>query len=407
MNALLVEPKFPIPTKSRNHANFLPIGLLKIASYLKNEGHNFRLIRHDTNYDILEDNLNAFRPDVIFITSLFTYWAKYVKEAVQYYGTVYPDAKIVVGGIYASLMPEDCKKFTGCDEVHIGPYENAEKFLPDYSLVDVDYQIIHASRGCERRCKYCEVYVIEPDVEYKESIKEEIKKKKVIFYDNNLLANPHIENILEELIILKKEKKISHCESQSGFDGRFLYKNPNLANLLKKANFKYPKISWDGKFKDKNKIKKQIDILTNAGYKSKEISVFILYNYNIPFNEMEMKRVQCWRWNVQIIDCRYRPLKNFDNYNPYIKKPQSNKDYYIHPNWNDKLIRTFRSNIRKQNICVRQDIIYYSADIERKRIPKEKAIKYKKMEFEEAKKYVKDAWNPSLISNLEMIKASK
>jgi hypothetical protein len=407
MNALLVEPKFPIPAKSRNHANFLPIGLLKIASYLKNEGYNFQLIRHD-DYNNLEDKLQDFKPDIIFITSLFTYWAKYVKEAVQYYKNLYPNAKIIVGGIYASLMPEDCKNFTGCDEVHIGTYKKAENLLPDYSLVDVDYQIIHASRGCIRKCNCCGVYIIEPNMEFKKSIKKEIIKKKIIFYDNNLLANPHIENILKELILLKKEKKISHCESQSGFDGRILDKNPDLANMIKKSNFKYPKIAWDGSFKDKTKIKRQIDILTNAGYKSKDISVFMLYNHDIPFEEMEMKRVQCWKWNVQIIDCRYRPLnKNFDNYNPYSKKAQSNKDYYIHPNWNDKLIRTFRSNIRKQNICVRQDIIYYSADIERKRIPKEKAIKYKKMDFEEAKNYVKDAWNPSIVSDMKMIESAK
>lgn len=400
MNALLVEPNFPIPTKSRNHANFLPIGLLKIASYLKDEGHNFRLIRHGTNYNIPDDDLKDFIPDVIFITSLFTYWAKYVEQAVRHYKTIYPDAKVIVGGVYASLMPEDCKEYTGCDEVHIGPYNKAENKLPDYSLVDVDYQIIHASRGCERKCKYCEVYVIEPEVEYKESIIEEIKKKIIIFYDNNLLANPHIENILEELILLKKQKKIRYCESQSGFDGRYLYNKPYLANLLKKANFKYPKISWDGNFKNKNMIKKQIDILTNVGYRTKDISVFMLYNYDISFDEMEMKRAQCWKWNVQIIDCRYRPLRNFDNYNPHKKKPQSNDDYYIHHNWTDKLIRTFRSNIRKQNICIRQDIDYYSADIERKRISKKEAIKYKKMDFEEAKKYLTDAWNPSAISSV-------
>ena len=393
MNALLIEPKFPIPTKSRNHANFLPIGLLKIASYLKNEGHDFLLIRHDTDFNI--DDLHDFIPDTIFITSLFTYWAKYVKEAVKHYKTLYPNAKIIVGGIYASLMPDDCKKFTGCDKVHIGPYKEAEKFSPDYSLVDVDYQIIHASRGCFRKCNCCGVYIIEPNIEFKKTIKEEIIKKKLIFYDNNLLANPNIENILSELILLKKEKKLSHCESQSGFDGRFLQKNPNLANLLKEANFKYPKIAWDGNFNHKNKIKKQIDILTDAGYKSKYISVFMLYNHDIPFTEMEKKRVQCWKWKVQIIDCRYRPLdQNYDNYNPYTKEPQSNKEYYIHPYWSDRFIRTFRSNIRKQNICVRQDIIYYSADIERKRISKKEAIKYKKMDYEEAKNYVKDAWNP-------------
>ena len=34
---LLVEPNFPIPNKSRNHSNFLPIGLLKIAGYLRTD----------------------------------------------------------------------------------------------------------------------------------------------------------------------------------------------------------------------------------------------------------------------------------------------------------------------------------------------------------------------------------
>ena len=67
------------------------------------------------------------------------------------------------------------------------------------------------------------------DMKVLNSIKGEIiqnKKKKVIFYDNNLLANEYIENILEELIELKKEKKITYVESQSGFDGRILRKKP-------------------------------------------------------------------------------------------------------------------------------------------------------------------------------------
>jgi len=213
-----------------------------------------------------------------------------------------------------------------------------------------------------------------------------------------LLANPFIENILNELAEFKKQRKISNCESQSGFDGRILLKNPKLGVLLKKSGFINPKIAWDGPFSDKDYIKKQLDVLIDAGYNYKEIAVFMLYNHDLSFEEMEEKRIQCWKWNVQITDCRYRPLdQTFDNYNPYIKKPQTSDDYYIHPGWSDKLIRTFRSNIRKQNICVRQDILYYSADIERKRISKEEATKYKKMEFEEAKNHVKDAWNPSVI----------
>ncbi len=44
---MLVEPCFPIPSKSRNHHNFLPIGLLKIAGLLRERGVNIKLERYD------------------------------------------------------------------------------------------------------------------------------------------------------------------------------------------------------------------------------------------------------------------------------------------------------------------------------------------------------------------------
>ena len=44
---LLIEPDFPIPNKSRNHSNFLPIGLLKIASYFIEKGIDVELIRFE------------------------------------------------------------------------------------------------------------------------------------------------------------------------------------------------------------------------------------------------------------------------------------------------------------------------------------------------------------------------
>ena len=50
------------------------------------------------------------RPDRILITSLFTYWSHYVHEAAAFYHAAYPSAKIEIGGIYASLMPEHCKR---------------------------------------------------------------------------------------------------------------------------------------------------------------------------------------------------------------------------------------------------------------------------------------------------------
>ena len=417
---LLVEPDFPIPNKSRNHSNFLPIGLLKIASYLREKSIDVKLIRFEetknkdynqTSLDFKMNNTNNKSPDLIFVTSIFTYWSKHVIRAVLHYKNKYPNAKIIVGGIYASLMPDHCLTNTQCDEIICGPIPEVEKCPPAYDLVDVDYQIIHTSRGCIRKCGFCGTYIIEPIWDCKTSIKEEIEEnqkrqsehnkkplKKIIFYDNNLLANEHIENILKELKDLKTKRKISYVESQSGFDGRILRKKPCLAKMLKDAGFKNPKIAWDYGIKQAPKIKEQIDLLVDAGFTYKEISVFMIYNYEITYEEMEEKRVKCAEWGVQITDCRYRPLDaTYDNYSSFKTKGQTSKDYHIHveSGWTDQKVRKFRRNIRRHNICMRHEVDYHSTLLERKKVPQEKAKEYRQMSYNEVKKHLPDAWSPS------------
>ncbi len=386
---LLIEPDFPIPSKSKNHKNFLPIGLLKIASYLRENNNQIKLVRGEPKNQEDLTKLKNFNPDEIWITSLFTYWAKYVKNSVQFYKNIFPKSKVIVGGIFASLLPEEkVKEYTGCDEVHQGVFPEAEKYSPAYDLIEnsnpnpVDYQIIHASRGCKRKCTFCGTWKIEPKFLPEKSITSKIKQKKIVFYDNNLLMNQHIEGILKELAELKKGKKISWCESQSGFDGRVLFKKPRIAKLIKNAGFRYPRIAWDWKYDEFHKIKKQIDLFIDAGYHFEEIYLFVIYNWDISFEEMEKKRIKCFEWKVQIADCRYRPLNQlYDNYVPVIKG-QTSEDYYIHSKagWNDFLIKQFRRNVRQQNICVRQGFPFYSKYFERKKVGREVTRKVKEFE---------------------------
>jgi len=109
-----------------------------------------------------------------------------------------------------------------------------------------------------------------------------------------------------------------------------------------------------------------------AGYSSKDIFIFVLYNWDIPFKEMEKKRIKCWSWQVQISDCRYRPLDRLnDNYKSNIIG-QTSKDYYIHEKsgWTDELVKQFRKNVRRQNICVRHGFPFYSRSFEQKKLEK-------------------------------------
>lgn len=387
---LLVQPKFPTAAKSINHKDFLPIPLLKIASYHRSIGDEPFLVHGKTDV--------SFNPDLIYVTSLFTYWQQEFWETVEYYRTLFANTPINIGGIYVSLFFESIEFQRKCAELNLtankGAVEKFEKSPPDYSIVDVDYQIIHASRGCKRHCPFCGVWQIEPEFVPKVSIKNEIVKNKLVFYDNNLLANPYIENILKELAELKLNGRQVYSESQSGFDGRLL--TFKLAKFLKEARFINPRIAWDGHFEVWNNIEKQINILCKVGYKSKDISIFMIYNWEYTFEEMELKRKKCFDWGVQMADCRNRPLtQEFDNYNGRSK--QSSKDYYIHElkGWTDVKVKKFRKNVRRQNICVRNRLKFHSSKLERKKVPKSDYLKIVTLQMQEIKKILPDAWWPS------------
>jgi hypothetical protein len=366
MKLLLVEPRFPIPVKSRNHAHFLPIGLLKIGSYHQLRGDSVKLIRGT--------NRCRFQPDRILITSLFTYWSKPVHEAAAYYHAAYPRAKIEIGGIYASLMPDHCKRKSPFATVSRRLYRGgaAERAPIDYSLLPepLDYQIVHLSRGCPRHCAFCGTWRIEPQFTVRASVLPLIQKRKLVFYDNNLLANPNIDLILGELrdYRMKRGAPLS-CESQSGFDLRYL--TPERARLIKDAHFVMPRLAWDGGYATWPKIRDAVRMLKRVGYGRKDIFIFMIYNHRLSYNEMRKKLDACRRWRVRVIDCRYRPLNlTEDNYRPG-PKPQTAGEYYIHDGWSDFQVRAFRRAVRRQNIGVLLDLPQgrYVKGCEQRKVP--------------------------------------
>lgn len=363
-NILLVEPEFPYPSKSKNkanlvHKNFLPIGLLKLAAYYNTKGYRVQLVRGNKRFEEL-----SFIPDDILVTSLFTYWSDYVWSTIGHYRKMFPHARIKLGGIYATLhsgrpsFENKVKEFNV--QVKVGLVSQAENYYPDYSLFpDVEYHATHMMRGCIRKCSFCGTWKIEPirTNKSKDRIIRELKsigKNKVIFYDNNILVNPSIKDILKEFSNLKINGRPVLFESQSGFDGRLLENDFELAHLIKKARFKNVRIAWDNKLSDSPAIERQLKHLMTAGYSSKEMSVFMIYNFDIPFEEMLLKIEHCKKWGVQISDCRYRPLSvEYDNYNP--RRSQAENDYYIHlkAGWTDEKIKKFRREVRTHNIWIR------------------------------------------------------
>jgi radical SAM superfamily enzyme YgiQ (UPF0313 family) len=125
------------------------------------------------------------RPDVVLVTSGMTYWYPGVVEAVRLARTVYPRVPVVVGGVYATLLPEHCAAATGADFVAAGSsLSRTAGFLEARGLpapavpegeqhpgVPVAPSVvpsgrgsaaIRLNRGCPYRCDYCAANVLCP-----------------------------------------------------------------------------------------------------------------------------------------------------------------------------------------------------------------------------------------------------
>jgi hypothetical protein len=305
LNVLLVEPQ----NSRKYHTPYPPLGLLKLAAHHRQRGDIVRLVT-----GISQD---GFEPDIIYITSLFTYAWEPVHEVIRFYSTQYRKARVIVGGIYASLCSEHLEQvFGGRLEIHQGLVPEIEELLPDYSLVpEWKASILFSSRGCVRRCPFCSVPQLEPDFEAKKSIKRLIYPghKKAILWDNNILASPYWQNIFDEL-----EESGLEIDFNQGLDARLLTEETALR--LNRLRIPRVRLAYDSKG-IKQSLKKAINLLKAVGIDGRRIIVYCLYGYlDTPEDFLERLK-DLMTWGVVAYPMRYQPLE------------PCTKDSYISPNW--------------------------------------------------------------------------
>jgi hypothetical protein len=305
MNILLVEPK----KSQKYHTQYPPLGLLKLAAYHKNRGDQVNLVKgFDTN---------GFIPDKIYITSLFTYAWEPVHEVINYYLKKYRKAEITVGGIYASLCEEHLKDtFKDKIAIYKGIFDEAEDVLPDYSLVPSwKASIVFASRGCIRKCAFCSVNQLEPIFKPKKSIKHLIYPghKKIIFWDNNILASPYWKDIFSELEELNLEVDINQ-----GLDARLI--NQEVASALRKLKLPIIRLAYDSS-SIRPYLKKAIELLAENRVDKRSIIVYCLYNYSDSPEDFLNRIQDLLEWGVVSYPMRYEPIE------PRLKST------YVSPNW--------------------------------------------------------------------------
>lgn len=304
IHILLIEPNY--------YTQFPPLSLLKLSTYHKLRGDSTELIRGF--------GFPKINPDKIYITSLFTYAWRPVHDVISRYRMLYPKAKIILGGIYASLMP-DHALLSKADKVHIGLFEPAEELLPDYSLVPKwEASIVYSSRGCINKCPFCAVPKLEPKFKAKRSIKHLIypKHKRVTFFDNNILASPHLDNILDEL----KEMNLE-VDFNQGLDIRLL--TPEIAYRLRGLRIHYIKIAYD-RVNYRDKVRKAIGYLKEAGFGGSHIIVYLLHNFEDSPEDLHNRICDLMEWGAISYPMRYEPLDSLK------------KGSFVANNWTPELL---------------------------------------------------------------------
>ena len=166
--------------------------------------------------------------DRIYVTTLFTFYFDITVRTInELKPLLKPDGKFMVGGVLATLQPEEIEKATGI-RPHIGllnkPGELDEggndmivDTLPlDYTILEeIDYKydmsnayFAYMTRGCIRNCSFCAVKKLEPVFEDYIPLKGRIDRVKeicgeqrdLLLMDNNVIASSRFDDIIQEII---------------------------------------------------------------------------------------------------------------------------------------------------------------------------------------------------------------
>lgn len=318
-NVLLIEPPYT--------RKYIPLGLAKISSFIKKNGRKTTYSRGPISGDF----------DLICIATMFTNDSKIVLQTIKQCKMDWflKDVKIIVGGIFASLMPEYIYDNTGVS-IFAGYSKILDSYLPDYGL---DYDLdgffndamtLFTTRGCINKCAYCMVWRMESKYSICSSWQKNIKninREICIVSDNSFLSAPHehVENVINSLN--KNNKKVIF---NNGMNCREINdKNAKLFASLKYIRFGF-RIGFD-RIKDNGYYQKAMEKLHKAGLKIKGNSyTYVLFNFDDTPQEAYYRAQESWKYGSNPYLMRYRPLNQL-----------TRKQVYVGKYWTKNLIRAF------------------------------------------------------------------
>ena len=283
-------------------------------------------------------------PDAVLVTSLMTYWYPGVVAAIRLVREYFPQAPVLVGGIYASLCPEHARQVSGADRVLPGPGEDTllaelaalglppplpgsgeETVWPALHLArGLTFLPLLTSRGCPFACAYCAAPRLagawrprspEAAAAYLEHWHRALGLGEVAVYDDALLyrAESHLLPFLEE--VARRGLRL-RFHTPNALHARFL--THEVARALRRAGFVQPRLGLETVAPGAQRLDRKLAAgegeeavahLLEAGYAAGDIGVYLLIGLPHQEDEEVAESIrQVRRWGVKPILAAYSPI---------------------------------------------------------------------------------------------------
>jgi len=268
MKIVFIEPQSKYSSFSFGWISKLPfLGPVYLATILKNRGHDVEIYKES----IKPIKIEKIKADVLCLHSLTSSSRRAYQIATEF-KKLNPNSRVIIGGIHASLMPEEAIKYA--DQVVVGEAESIivdviegkykDKIVygsriqdldklpfPDFSLIkylkgSMFYHPITTSRGCPFNCNFCsvtEMFGRKYRFRSEDNVIAELAKqkyKRIFFYDDNFTAlKPRAKNILKKMYELRLDRP---WMAQVRAD---VAKDDELLRLMSKTNCDYLIIGFE------------------------------------------------------------------------------------------------------------------------------------------------------------------
>ena len=243
--------------------------------------------------------------DLVLLNSAMTYWYPGLVEVIDDVRKKMPHAKILLGGIYATLCPDHASTLgadmvcpagewqAACQGLGLTPEEGAMPFWEGYPALG--YGVIKLAHGCPMRCTYCSSSRLHPvfsprpaEEAWAETLHlcRERGVRDIAFYDDALLFEsgrvlvPFLERVINAGLRVR-------FHTPNAVHARFI--DESAAGLMARAGFKKIYIGYEsasdgwqsrtGGKTSRGEFETAVTLLARAGIDRRDISAYMLVGH--------------------------------------------------------------------------------------------------------------------------------